>query len=93
MPKRQITGLVTGDKMQKTRRVEIELLATGDILLLATDGLTEHGEGAYVAEELPRYLRRVQDLPAADIACQLKESIRAFASPHDDVTAVVVKRV
>ena len=24
MPKRQIIGLVTGDKMQKTRRVEIE---------------------------------------------------------------------
>jgi small subunit ribosomal protein S17 len=26
MPKRQITGLVTGDKMLKTRRVEIERL-------------------------------------------------------------------
>jgi small subunit ribosomal protein S17 len=26
MPKRQIIGLVTGDKMQKTRRVEIERL-------------------------------------------------------------------
>ena len=71
---------------------EIELLATGDILILATDGLTEHGDGAYVGEELPRYLARVQDLSAADIAGQLKESIRAFAAPTDDVTAVVVKR-
>src|SRR6185369_15451949 len=57
---------------------EIELLATGDILILATDGLTEHWDGAYVGEELPRYLARVQDLSAADIAGQLKESIRAF---------------
>ena len=64
-----------------------------EILILATDGLTEHGDGAYVTDELPRFLARVQDLPAADIAGQLKESIPAFAAPSDDVTAVVVKRV
>ena len=40
----------------------------------------------------PRLLARVQDLPASDIAGQLKESIPAFAAPFDDVTAVVIKR-
>jgi serine phosphatase RsbU (regulator of sigma subunit) len=72
---------------------EIELLATGDILILATDGLTEHGDGAFLTEELPRLLGRVQHLPASDIAEALEDAIPAFATPVDDVTAVVVKRV
>jgi serine phosphatase RsbU (regulator of sigma subunit) len=72
---------------------EIELLAQGDLLILATDGLTEHGEGSYLTDELPRLLSRVQDLPAAEICERLKESIPAYAAPFDDVTAVVVKRI
>jgi len=92
-PERRVSqGLIGLSPASDVPVNEIELLANGDILILATDGLTEHGDGAYVAEELPRFLARVQDLPAADIACQLKESIRAFAAPFDDVTAVVVKR-
>ena len=93
-PERRISqGLIGLSPASDVPVNEIELLASGDILILATDGLTEHGEGAYLAEELPRYLARVADLPAADIACQLKDSIRGFAAPFDDVTAVVVKRL
>jgi serine phosphatase RsbU (regulator of sigma subunit) len=93
-PERRVSqGLIGLSPASDVPVNEIELLGAGDILLLATDGLTEHGDGAYVAEELPRSLARVQDLPAADIACRLKESIRAFAAPSDDVTAVVVKRI
>ena len=93
-PERRVSqGLIGLSPASHVPVNEIELLGAGDILILATDGLTEHGDGAYVTDELPRFLARVQDLPAADIAGQLKEAIPAFADPSDDVTAVVVKRV
>ena len=93
-PERRVSqGLIGLSPASDVPVNEIELLGAGDILILATDGLTEHGDGAYVTDELPRFLARVQDLPAADIAGQLKEAIPAFADPSDDVTAVVVKRV
>jgi len=92
-PERRVSqGLIGLSPASDVPVNEIELLSGGDILILATDGLTEHADGLYVAEALPRVLARVQDLPAADIACQLKESVRTFAAPVDDVTAVVVKR-
>ncbi|HEX5043269.1 MAG TPA: PP2C family protein-serine/threonine phosphatase [Candidatus Polarisedimenticolaceae bacterium] len=92
-PERRATqGLIGLSPASDVPVNEIELLGGGDILILATDGLTEHGDGAYVIDELPRFLARVQDLPAADIACQLKDSVRAFTAPSDDVTAVVFKR-
>ncbi len=93
-PERRVSqGLIGLSPASDVPVNEIELLGAGDILILATDGLTEHGDGAYVTDELPRFLAQVQDLPAADIAGQLKEAIPAFADPSDDVTAVVVKRV
>jgi serine phosphatase RsbU (regulator of sigma subunit) len=92
-PERRVSqGLIGLSPASDVPVNEIELLGAGDILILATDGLTEHGDGAYLTDELPRLLARVQDLPASDIAGQLKESIPAFAAPFDDVTAVVIKR-
>ena len=92
-PERRVSqGLIGLSPASDVPVNEIELLGAGDILILATDGLTEHGDGVYVTDELPRFLARVQDLPAADIAGQLKEAIPAFADPSDDVTAVVIKR-
>ena len=93
-PERRVSqGLIGLSPASDVPVNEIELLATGDILLLATDGLTEHGDGTYVTDELPRLLDRVKDLPATEIIAHLKESIPAYAAPFDDVTAVVVKRV
>jgi serine phosphatase RsbU (regulator of sigma subunit) len=93
-PERRVSqGLIGLSPASSVPVNEIELLATGDILILATDGLTEHGDGAFLTDELPRLLARVRDLSASDIAGALKEAIPAFATPVDDVTAVVVKRV
>jgi serine phosphatase RsbU (regulator of sigma subunit) len=81
-------------RLRRQRLVnEIELLGVGDILLLATDGLTEHVEGRFVAEELERCLDRVKERTASEICASLQESILAFGPPSDDVTFVVIKRL
>jgi len=93
-PERRLSaGLVGLSRSTDFPVNEIELLATGDILILATDGVTEHGEGTYVAEELPRVLAEARDLSAAEIGDRILTSLPAWAAPTDDVTAVVVKRV
>ncbi len=72
---------------------ELSLLGAGDVLLLATDGVFEHGESTYVPDELERELARTSHLPAREIAAALERSILAFAAPVDDVSFVVIKRV
>ena len=91
--RRQSQGLVGISRATEFPVNEIDLLAAGDILLLATDGLTEHADGTYVDQELPRILAASTGLSASEIGDRLLESIRAWAEPADDVTAVVVKRV
>lgn len=70
---------------------EIELLAEGDILLLHTDGLAEHGGGSYFANELPRVLAACKDESASRICDRLRESLAGWAPQRDDISAVVVK--
>jgi serine phosphatase RsbU (regulator of sigma subunit) len=72
---------------------EIELLSSGDILLLATDGLTEHGEGRFVEDALERTLDAVKDQSAAEICSTLWDASLAFGPQTDDVTFVVIKRL
>jgi serine phosphatase RsbU (regulator of sigma subunit) len=72
---------------------EISLASTGDILLLATDGLTEHGDGRFVSEELGPCLNRARDASAAGIGAALRDSVLAFAPPDDDITFVVIKKL
>jgi serine phosphatase RsbU (regulator of sigma subunit) len=72
---------------------EIELLGAGDILLLASDGLTDHGDGRFKAEQLEPCLQRVKDQPAVGVCAALRESALAFAPPSDDITVVVVKKL
>ena len=71
---------------------ELSLLGSGDILLLATDGLYEHGDDSYVPELLEQELARTRDLPALEISEALKRSILEFAAPKDDISFVVIKR-
>ena len=70
---------------------EIDLLAGGDILLLYTDGLGEHGNGKYFPGELQRLLAAHKDLPASEICERLRESLLDAAPQQDDVSVVVVK--
>ncbi len=71
---------------------EIRLMAVGDVLLLSTDGLTEHADGRYVPERLELLLSSLRDRPAAEISARLLEDMLGYAAPQDDIAIVVVKR-
>jgi serine phosphatase RsbU (regulator of sigma subunit) len=70
------------------------LMGEGDILLLHTDGLTEHSHAGedYFPQRLEQTLRDVKDLPAADIYGAITADVLAFSEPSDDISLVVVKR-
>jgi serine phosphatase RsbU (regulator of sigma subunit) len=71
------------------------LLGEGDILLLQTDGLTEHrcGDQAYCPDGLERTLRSVKLKSAAEIFRAIESDLLAFAAPCDDISLVVIKRL
>ena len=70
------------------------LMGTGDILLLCTDGLTEHSRVGepYAPFRLEETVRRVKHEPARAIYDAVIEDAFAFAAPGDDVSLVVIKR-
>ena len=71
---------------------EIDLLAEGDILLLYTDGLSEHAGGKCFPAAFERRLKKVADLPAREICEVLTQEILAQAPAEDDISFVIVKR-
>ena len=71
---------------------EIELFGSGDILLLATDGLTDHADGRFLAEGLEPCLDEAKDLSAGEICGRLREAIVGYGPATDDITYVVIKR-
>lgn len=71
---------------------EIDLLADGDILLLFTDGLSDHGGGSYFPDHLERILAASADQTAEQICMRLQKDLLAFAEPQDDVSFVVIKK-
>ncbi len=73
---------------------EINLIGSGDILLLYTDGLSEHSNGTedYFPGHLEAVLRTVKDLTARDIYAAIWSDLTAFSLPADDVSFVVIKR-
>jgi serine phosphatase RsbU (regulator of sigma subunit) len=71
---------------------EIDLLAQGDILLLYSDGLSEHGDGKYFPDHVERALTQVQDEPSEAICRHLRRDLEAFAKPTDDISLIVIKK-
>jgi len=73
---------------------EWTLMGAGDILLLHTDGLTEHSAGteAYFPHRLEQVLRTVKHRSAREIYTAIQEDLVRFAAPDDDVSLVVVKK-
>ena len=69
------------------------LMGAGDILLLHTDGLTDHqnGDRDYVSHVLEAKVREVKRLDARGIYEAVMEDVSAFAPPADDISLVVVK--
>lgn len=73
---------------------QLDLIGSGDILLLYTDGLSEHckGEEDYFPVRLETRLRAVKERSAREIFEAIKEDLLAFNRPEDDISYVVIKR-
>lgn len=67
----------------------------GDILILYTDGVQEHGESdgkaAYLENRLEGILHDTKNLGAEEICDAVLEDVTAYAPQRDDITCVVVK--
>ncbi|MBZ5637625.1 MAG: serine/threonine-protein phosphatase [Acidobacteriia bacterium] len=90
-----VDARLTGDLFRYKKRYtvnEINLLGDGDILILLTDGLTEHARGQYFPAGLERCLSEARDLPSWGIAERIRDSLLAFAPPEDDISFVVIKK-
>jgi serine phosphatase RsbU (regulator of sigma subunit) len=72
---------------------EWTLMGRGDILLMHTDGLTEHegANGRYFPTRLEHKLREVKHLGARQIYEEIVTDLIAFADPLDDASVVVIK--
>lgn len=69
-------------------------MAAGDIMLLYTDGLSEHhnkNEESYF-ETVETTLKKIKQLPAQEIFNNIMEDIRGFSPPTDDVSYIVIKK-
>ncbi len=72
---------------------EINLLGEGDLLLLFTDGLSEHGEDTYYPTHFNSLLRKIKHHNAQDIVETVISDMEAFAPLDDDLSLVVAKRL
>lgn len=73
---------------------KIHLMGEGDILILFTDGLLEHGiedDVLYFENELEKTVRKVKNLSAKDIYHNILEDMQKYANYSDDVSFVVIK--
>ncbi|MEN8222616.1 MAG: PP2C family protein-serine/threonine phosphatase [Acidobacteriota bacterium] len=74
---------------------KIHLMGEGDILILFTDGLMEHGiedDILYFENELEKTVRSVKDLSAGEIYSSILEDLHKYAEPSDDISFVVIKK-
>jgi len=73
---------------------EINLMGSGDILILLSDGLSEHsrGEAAFFPLQLQSVLRDTKEGSAREIFEAIHRNLLEFSDPHDDISYVVVKR-
>jgi serine phosphatase RsbU (regulator of sigma subunit) len=73
---------------------ELNLMGSGDILLLYSDGLSEHSssQGDYFPIHLEAILRQVKSLTAQQIFAAIVDDLLKFGQPQDDISLVVIKR-
>jgi len=74
---------------------ELNLMGKGDIMILYSDGLSEHtdenGE-EYFKTRLENKLRELKDLASKDIFLSIRDDLLRFSSPADDLSFIVIKR-
>lgn len=74
---------------------EINLMGKGDIMLLYSDGLSEHSNEAgeeYFKTRLEQKLREVKNRPSKEIYMSIKEDLLRFAAPEDDLSFIIIKK-
>jgi serine phosphatase RsbU (regulator of sigma subunit) len=89
---RRVTTSVLGFK-ERYEMNEWALMGRGDILLMHTDGLSDHRshDQPYYPGRLEQTLRDVKHLGARDIYEAIKKDMIGFATPSDDISLVVIK--
>jgi serine phosphatase RsbU (regulator of sigma subunit) len=88
---RQPTVLGTKDKYTVN---ELTLMMPGDILVLYTDGLKEHGNdrGDYFPDRLEAKIRECKKEHARRILEEICRDVLSFAAPADDISCIVIKK-
>ena len=71
---------------------EIDLLSAGDILLLHTDGLSEHDGGRFFPGGLEQLMANAGDAPACEICERIRDELMRRADPEDDISFVVIRK-
>jgi len=73
---------------------QIDLMGSGDVLLLYTDGLSElaRDDELYVPTHLEAILRQVTNRSAEEIFDAVIADAVGFAVPEDDLSLIVIKR-
>ena len=73
---------------------EVSLMGRGDILLLYTDGISEHADGGrlYAPQHLEAAIRRAKHLSPKEIVAAVREDAGRFSTPQDDTSLVVIKK-
>ena len=75
----------------------LELMGAGDMLLLATDGVSDHGSGRtpsmpYLGERLEGWFRDRAHLPIRALVDLLAADVRGFGPLRDDASFVIVRK-
>jgi serine phosphatase RsbU (regulator of sigma subunit) len=78
---------------QKYATNQIVLSQPGDLILLSTDGLSDHATGSDdFSGRLENIIRSVKDAPAQAIAHAIRDDLEQFAPRQDDISFVVIKK-
>lgn len=89
---RSVTTSLLGFK-ERYEMNEWTLMGRGDILILHTDGLSDHRrqDQPYYPGPLEQTLRDVKHLGAREIYEAIKKDVSAFGQPADDISLVIIK--
>jgi len=93
------TGIAMGVVTDAEYRAEVCPLATGDVVVLYTDGITEASneqEQMFGEERLREVIRSTPGARAEEILARILDAVRLFAGKHprsDDITLMVIRVV